>query len=250
MLSFALVCCAAGEHSQPARQLNAEVIQELPHDPTAFTQGLELVGNTLYEGTGLVGESTLRKLDPRTGAERDRVALPEQMFGEGITIVDASIWQLTWQDGVAFRRDRRSLAELERVRFEGEGWGLCYQRSADRLVMSDGSDTLTFRDPRTFEPTGEIRVTERGEPVSELNELECANGSVYANVWQRDSVVRIDPASGAVTETVDLAGLLTEQEQARADVLNGIAAVPGTDQFLVTGKRWPKMFRVRFTQQG
>ncbi|TCP56552.1 glutamine cyclotransferase [Tamaricihabitans halophyticus] len=251
LLSVTLTCCAANESAEPGRQLHAEVLEELPHDPTAFTQGLELVGDTLYEGTGRLGQSAIRAIDPRTGAERAREDLPAEFFGEGITVVGTTIWQLTWQNEVALRRDLDTLAELDRVGYQGEGWGLCYQRgdqgAQDRLVMSDGSDTLTFRDPRTFQRIGEITV--RGGTVGQLNELECVGEAVYANVFQTDRILRIDPASGQVTATIDLSGLreaFSSAELAEMDVLNGIAAIPDTDQFLVTGKLWPKMFRVRF----
>ena len=230
--------------SAPA-ELEAEVVEVLPHDPTAFTQGLELVDGTLYEGTGLEGESAMRATDPETGEVRREVALPADFFGEGITVVDDTIWQLTWQEGVAIRRDRATLAEEGRAGYEGEGWGLCHD--GDRLVMSDGTAELTFRDPETFEETGRQEVRDAdGRPVEQLNELECVDGQVYANVWQTDRIVRIDPDTGDVTATVDLEGLLPEADRAQADVLNGIAAIPGTDEFLVTGKLWPKMFRVRF----
>ncbi|GAB3461614.1 glutaminyl-peptide cyclotransferase [Actinophytocola sediminis] len=217
----------------------------LPHDPDAFTQGLELVDGTLYEGTGLEGESIVRAYDPDTGDVRTEVPLPADLFGEGITVVDDTVWQLTWQDGVAIARDRETLAERERVAYEGEGWGLCHD--GERLVMSDGTAELTFRDPRTFEETGRQEVRDADDqPVTHLNELECVDGQVYANVWQTDQIVRIDPGSGLLTATVNLEGLLPEEDRAGADVLNGIAAIPDTDEFLVTGKHWPKMFRVKF----
>ena len=170
--------------------------------------------------------------------------LPPPLFGEGISVLDDRIWQLTWISGVAIERDRASLAERRRVRYQGEGWGLC--SDGDRLVMSDGTDRLTFRDPDTFAVTGEVRVWQGGRPVARLNELECVDGAVWANVWQTDRIVRIDPSDGAVTATVDAAALLSPAQRAHADVLNGIAAVPGTDQFLITGKHWPVIFRVRF----
>ncbi|WP_407690756.1 glutaminyl-peptide cyclotransferase [Saccharothrix syringae] len=221
-----------------------EVLGTAPHDPDAFTQGLELADGVLYEGTGLEGRSSIRRVDPATGEVRRRVDLPGGLFGEGITVVDDRIWQLTWRDGVAIERDRDTLEEVRRVTYEGEGWGLC--RDGDRLVMSDGTDELTFRDPRTFAETGTVRVTRDGEPVRRLNELECVGGQVWANVWQTDEVVRVDPADGRVTATVDLSGLRPAGVPA-SDVLNGIAAVPGTDEFLVTGKNWPTVFRIRFT---
>lgn len=176
-----------------------------------------------------------------------RVELPEPYFGEGITVTDSAVWQLTWRDGTAIERDPATLAERRRVRYAGEGWGLCHQDDRDRLVMSDGSDTLTFRDPRTFAPMGQVRVRSTAGAVDELNELECVGDLVYANVWRTDTILRIDPVSGAVTAEIDASGLLEPGERAATDVLNGIAAIPGTDEFLLTGKLWPRMFRVRFT---
>ncbi len=170
--------------------------------------------------------------------------MPTNLFGEGITVAGDRIWQLTWQEGVAIERDRTSLRELRRVRYQGEGWGVCYD--GRRLVMSDGSGTLTFRDPGTFAVTGEIAVTRGGAGVSELNELECVGGEVWSNVWGSDELLRIDAATGRVTGVVDAAGLLPADERAGTDVLNGVAAVPGTDEFLLTGKNWPHVYRVRF----
>jgi glutaminyl-peptide cyclotransferase len=224
--------------------MRAEVLGTLPHDTQAFTEGLELDGTTLYESTGLEDKSSVRIADPATAAIKKKTDLPTPMFGEGITLVGSKLWQLTWKDGVAIQRDKQTLAELKRVRYDGEGWGLCLD--GKRLVMSDGTDELTFRDPDTFEQTGTVRVRSGDGPVTELNELECTPTGIYANVWKTDTVVRIDPRSGEVTATIDLGGLLPPAQRADTDVLNGIAAVPGTDEFLVTGKFWPKMFRVRF----
>ncbi|MFF3397925.1 glutaminyl-peptide cyclotransferase [Streptomyces sp. NPDC002659] len=227
-------------------QLRAEVVGTLPHDPKAFTQGLELAeGGTLYESTGVVGKSSVRA-GPLERFPAVRAELARPLFGEGITVMGPTLWQLTWRNGLALERDARTLAELRRVPFEEEGWGLCHQRHRDRLVTSNGSSRLTFRDPRTLGKTGEVAVTAGGRPVSRLNELECVGDLVYANVWPSDRIVRIDGNTGTVTGEIDAAGLLTPQEADRADVLNGIAAVPGTRQFLLTGKWWPKMFRVAF----
>nr|MDT0660145.1 glutaminyl-peptide cyclotransferase [Micromonospora sp. DSM 115978] len=233
-----------------APRLRVEVLAAIPHDTTAFTQGLELHNGILYEGTGLHGRSAIRTLDPETGELRQNVALPAEVFGEGITIVDDTLWQLTWQDGIAYQRDRASLAEIRQVTYSGEGWGICHDPDRDRLVMSDGTDQLTFRDPETFDTAGTVTVTRDGQPLRNINELECVGDKVWANVWQTDEIVRIDPATGAVDAVVDAAGLLTDAERAGADVLNGITAVPCTDNFLITGKLWPKMFRVRFAPAG
>ncbi|TQF74183.1 glutaminyl-peptide cyclotransferase [Rhodococcus spelaei] len=226
-------------------RLRVEVVATHPHDPTAFTEGLEVSDGELLEGTGLSGQSYLSARDLASGIERTRVPVPDGMFGEGVTVAGDTVWQLTWQDGVALARDRGTLAERSRARFEGEGWGLCAQ--PDRLVMSNGSDTLTFRDRVTFAPLGSVAVTLDGKPRDNLNELECASdGRVYANVWRTPYIVRIDPADGRITAVIDASGLLSEAESRNVDVLNGIAQVPGTDRFLITGKYYPKLFEVRF----
>lgn len=236
--------------------LHPQVLAEVPHDATAFTQGLEfsgeIDGGVLYEGTGLEGRSQLRELDPDTGVVERVVPLPGQLFGEGITVVGDRIWQLTWRDGVALEWDRATLTLRREVPLDGEGWGLCRDGggppdgNGTRLVRSDGTDRLRFHDPDSFAEEGSVAVTLDGRPVTELNELECVDGQVWANVWQTDRIVRIDPADGHVTAVVDAAGLLPPDRRAGADVLNGIAAVPGTDEFLITGKLWPTTFRVRF----
>ncbi|WP_423202163.1 glutaminyl-peptide cyclotransferase [Herbihabitans rhizosphaerae] len=253
-----LAGCAddAGDTATPPPPANAglraEVLAESPHDPRAFTQGLELVDGVLYEGTGLEGRSSIRRTDPATGEVRASVDLDRDLFGEGITVVGPTIWQLTWRNGVVIQRDRNTLAELRRVPYTGEGWGLCHDPAADRLIMSDGSDTLTFRDPRTFAETGRLRTDVLAKvpgtrPDELLNELECAHGAVYANVWKQDVIARVDVRSGEVT-VADLTAVrarLPEDARKDVDVLNGIAAIPGTDEFLVTGKLWPRTFRVK-----
>ncbi|MGW6447696.1 glutaminyl-peptide cyclotransferase [Lentzea sp. NPDC055074] len=240
-----IVAVLAACSTQPETKPQVEVLQKIPHDATAFTQGLELVDGVLYEGTGLEGQSTMRALDPSTGNVQKKVDLPPDFFGEGITVVGDTIWQITWQNGVAIERDRKTLDELRRVRYEGEGWGIC--DDGRRLVMSDGSAKLTFRDPKTFAETGSVQVSRDGKPVTQLNELECVGGKVWSNVWKTDEIVRIDPSTGQVTNTYDLASLKPSGD---VDVLNGIAHIPGTNEFLVTGKNWPTIFRVRFNGMG
>jgi glutamine cyclotransferase len=240
-------CTAPTNGSAAPEHLRVEVVGVLPHDTTAFTEGLELAGGTLYEGTGLAGQSVV-EAGPPGQPPTTRVALPAPLFGEGITLVGPSLWQLTWKDGVAIQRDAATLVEQRRVSYQGEGWGLCYQPGRNRLVMSNGTAALTFRDPRTFAETGTTTVRAAGHDYTQINELECVGDTVYANVWQTDTILRIDSASGAVTGIIDASGLLSPADRGRADVLNGIAAVPGTDQFLLTGKLWPKMFRVKLVQ--
>ena len=227
--------------------LRPEVLAEVPHDPSAFTQGLELHEGTLYEGTGLEGRSQLRVLDPATGEVQRAESLPGQLFGEGIAVAGDRIWQLTWQDGVVLEWDRATLTLRQQLPLDGEGWGLC--NDGTRLVRSDGTDRLRFHDPVTFAETGSVTVTIDGEPVTQLNELECVDGQVWANVWPSDVLVRIDPASGQVTAAVDAAGLLDPEQRANADaVLNGIAALDN-DEYLLSGKLWPVSFRVRFVEE-
>ncbi|MGW1882561.1 glutaminyl-peptide cyclotransferase [Streptomyces sp. NPDC001970] len=234
-----------GQATAQVEQLRVEVVETLSHDPKAYTQGLEMAHGVLYEGTGMAGRSTIRSGRPGAPATL-RSELPAPLFGEGITVVGATVWQLTWRNGIAIEWDARTLAELRRVPYDGEGWGVCHQRHRRRLVTSDGSSLLVFRDPRTLRKQGEVAVTLRGRRVGRLNELECVGDSVYANVWPADRIVRIDADSGRVTGDIAVSPLISAAERRHEDVLNGIAAIPGTDQFLVTGKSWPKMFRVKF----
>lgn len=241
MLCTLVLAVAACGSTAPS--VRPEVLAEIPHDRTAFTEGLQLAGGALYEGTGLAGRSQLRELDPATGAVRRAVPLPGTLFGEGIAVVGDRIWQLTYQDGVALEWDRATLTVLREVPLTGgEGWGLCYDGT--RLVQSDGTARLRFRDPRTFSETGSVAVTVDGRPRDQLNELECVDGRVWANVWRTDDLVQIDPGSGSVTTVVDASGLLTPQQRQGTDVLNGIAWLGG-DQYLLTGKYWPVAVRVR-----
>ncbi|MBF6413699.1 glutaminyl-peptide cyclotransferase [Nocardia cyriacigeorgica] len=236
-------CARADDPADQAPHLVVEVLGTAPHDPRAFTQGLQITDGVLYESTGMPGESGVRAVDRATGAELAAAELPPPLFGEGIAVAGATLWQLTWKDGIAFARDPATLAERRQVSYEGEGWGLCARDG--QLVMSDGSATLAFRDPVTFARTGSVDLN--GRPSARLNELECAaDGSVYANNWPTDEILRIDPGTGEILATIDASRLLPPSERAGADVLNGITQIPGTDRFLLTGKYWPTMFEVRF----
>jgi len=246
-LGPAMATIAGWVPAQDARRRRVEVIRTFPHERDAYTQGLLWSEGELFESTGREGESTLRRLDPETGEVRQRIAIPDQYFGEGLALVDDRLIMLTWRAERAFVFDRESLAELETYRYRGEGWGLCLDD--DRLVMSDGTDLLTFRDPVTFEPIGERRVQLEGRPLSRLNELECVAGDVYANVWEEDFIVRIDLDTGRVTDYIAAEGLLSGDDLLGAEVLNGIAYDPDAETFYLTGKWWPKMFEVRFVDQ-
>lgn len=242
-LVLAMAGCGAAAPPSAVPVLRPQVLAETPHDTTAFTEGLEVDGGVLWESTGLDGKSQLRELDPATGAVRRAVPLPGQLFGEGLTVVGDRIWQLTYQDDVVLEWDRASLTPVRQLPLDDEGWGLCFDGT--RLIRSDGTAELHLQDPTTFAPTGSVAVTLDGQPVEDLNELDCSGGQVWANVWRTDRIVRIDPASGRVTAVVDASGLLTAEQRADTDVLNGIAAV-GDGEYLLTGKFWPTTFRVRF----
>ncbi|HEY5856656.1 MAG TPA: glutaminyl-peptide cyclotransferase [Aldersonia sp.] len=228
----------------PAELLRVEVVATHPHDPTAFTEGFEIADGVLLEGTGLVGGSYLKASDLATGAELRRAPLDPVLFGEGITATDTSIWQLTYRDHVAIERDPQTLEQRRRIDYPEEGWGICALRDGSpNLLTSNGTDTLTVREPENLAPLWTVQVP---MPVR-LNELECAaDGSVYANAWPTDTILRLDPDTGAVLAVVDASRLRSALPVGDdVDVLNGIAEVPGTDRFLLTGKYWPTTFEVR-----
>ncbi|HYG63401.1 MAG TPA: glutaminyl-peptide cyclotransferase, partial [Thermoanaerobaculia bacterium] len=187
-------------------RLRAQVVSIRPHDPQSYTQGLLWHDGSLYESAGHYGQSSLRQVDPATGEVRRRLDLPPQYFAEGLTLVGDRLIQLTWHEGTALVYRLSDFGKLKELTYTGEGWGLCHD--GKRLVMSDGSDRLTFRDPETFAVQGQVRVTLEGRPLEQINELECVDGQVWANVWLRDQIVRIDPATGRVTAVVDASGLL------------------------------------------
>jgi len=241
------------------RRLRVEVLATYPHDTGAYTQGLLVQPGdpgTLLESTGRYGHSELRRVDLASGQPMRRVQLPDALFGEGLALVPGSggtgdrLVQLTWRGEIALEWDAATFARRGDHRYAGEGWGLCYDAGGDRLVMSDGSDRLTFRDPRTFAETGSVTVTYGGRPVASLNELECVGGRVWANLYGSEILAEIDPESGHLVALVDARGLLDAAERAGTDVLNGIAYDPSDGTYLITGKLWPKLFRVRFVAAG
>jgi glutamine cyclotransferase len=228
--------------SQPMRY-GYEVIATYPHDPQAFTQGLQYVDGVLYEGTGLYGRSSLRRVDLETGTVEQQIDIDSQYFGEGIYVLEDRIYQLTWTSHVAFLYDRASFEQIDQFSYPTEGWGLTYD--GEELIMSDGSSTLFRRDPETFEEVGRFAVREVERPVNLLNELEYIDDQIWANIWQTDQIVMIDPSSGQVVGRVDFTGLLSSEEAASADVLNGIAYDEENDRIFVTGKLWPTLFEIK-----
>jgi glutaminyl-peptide cyclotransferase len=213
-----------------------------PHDPEAFTQGLTYVDGVLYEGTGLNGRSSIRKVRLENGEVLQIQKIDSQYFGEGITVLGNRIFELTWQSGVGFIYDRAALSRAGTFTYRGEGWGLTHDGA--RLIMSDGTAYLRFLDKATQKETGRIQVRDGETPVANLNELEYVKGEVFANVWQTDRIARISLRTGRVTGWIDLAGLLTPREAQSVDVLNGIAYDAAADRLFVTGKLWPKLFEI------
>lgn len=218
-------------------------VNTYPHDPKAFTQGLIFLDGVLYEGTGLNGQSSLRRVALETGTVTQRADLDSAYFGEGIAVAGDRIYQLTWRSKVGFIYDRESFAVVGQFHYTTEGWGLTFD--GEHLILSDGTARLFFHDPADFSVQREITVTENGAPVPRLNELEYIDGAVWANVWQTNSIVRIAPDTGVVLERIDLTGLLTTVERLQADVLNGIAYDAVGNRIFVTGKHWPKLFEIR-----
>jgi glutaminyl-peptide cyclotransferase len=224
------------------------IVKVYPHDAKAFTQGLQYVGGVLYEGTGQVGQSSIRKVELATGKVLQQRDVPAPHFGEGITVWKNDLIEITWQTHVAFVYDRATFQPKKQFSYPGEGWGLT--QDANSLIMSDGSDELRLLDPVTFAEQRRIKVTAAGAPLRNLNELEYVKGEIFANVWQTDYVARIAPDSGKVTSYIDLRGLLTGAERANTDVLNGIAYDAEHDRLFVTGKWWPKLFEITLVKKG
>jgi glutamine cyclotransferase len=219
------------------------VVHVFPHDSEAFTQGLVYRDGLFYEGTGLNGRSTIRKVKIETGQVMQLQKLDSQYFGEGIAILNDTLFQLTWQSGIAFLYDRTTFTRTGTFSYTGEGWGLTHDER--RLIMSDGTATLRFIDPASHKEISRLAVRDGGKPVLNLNELEYIKGEVFANVWQTDRIARISPKTGEVTGWIDLKGLLPASEQAPDAVLNGIAYDAAGDRLFVTGKLWPKVFEIR-----
>lgn len=245
-LLFALAGTAAAPWAAAAPPVQGfKVVKSHPHDPEAFTQGLFFHEGFLYEGTGLRGRSSIRKVDIETGRVLQAVELPAEFFGEGITRWGDRLIGITWQEQTAFVLDLKTFKLWRKFNYAGEGWGLTHNER--ELVMSDGTPELRFLDPATFKELRRVKVTADGKPVEMLNELEWVEGEVWANIWQSDRIARINPRTGAVSGWIDLTGLLPGR-RGSDDVLNGIAYDPATRRIFVTGKLWPKLFEIQLTK--
>jgi glutaminyl-peptide cyclotransferase len=222
-----------------------EVVERRPHDAASFTEGLAVTGGRVFESSGLYGTSSIREVDPKTGRVKAQQPLDASLFAEGLALrPDGKLVQLTWKEHVAIVWDPKGLREVQRIPFDGEGWGLCYDQPRKRMIHSDGTATLSFRDSFTLKRTGSVAVTMNGQPVTQINELECVGERVFANVWQTDQIIEIDIKTGSVVGTVDASGLRPADAVPDA-VLNGIARLPG-NTWLLTGKLWPQAYVVRF----
>lgn len=220
------------------------VVNSYPHDPRAFTQGLVYHKGYLYESTGLYGESSLRKVDLETGKVLQQVDLPAEYFAEGLVIYEDQLVQLTWREKVGFVYDLEDFSIIRQFTYQTQGWGLTYDDQ--RLILSDGTDRLYFLDPNTFQVVDSLSITYQGQAIQRLNELEYIRGEIYANIWQTDDIVRINPLTGEVVGWIDLSAILPDDiRTADTDVLNGIAYDPESDRLFITGKRWPKLYEIR-----
>src|SRR5271169_4735150 len=239
---WAVACAAMSRAAVPTYSF--DIVHTYPHDPTAFTEGLFYLNGYLYESTGLEQHSTIRKVKLETGEVLQKLDLPPQYFGEGIVNWQSHLISLTWRSEVGFVFDLATFKQQRQFRYAGEGWALT--QDGKQILMSDGTPQIRFINPQTLKETGRITVTLDGKPVRNVNELEWVKGEVYANVWQTNWVLRIDPASGHVVGLINLSGLLKPSDivQGQTDVLNGIAYDAMGDRLFVTGKNWPKLFEI------
>jgi glutaminyl-peptide cyclotransferase len=232
--------------AKPAPEYSFAVVHVFPHDPAAYTQGLAYRDGFLYEGTGLNGRSSLRKVRLETGEVLQQINLGSELFGEGITLVGGRVLQLTWKSGTGFEYDLKDFRLLRKFAYSGEGWGLATNGS--ELFLSDGTSEIRVLDAETFKEKGRCEVHDRATPIDQLNELEFVDGQIFANVWHSNRVARISPQTGDVVGWIDLTGLLSPIYRLEPEaVLNGIAYDPVRKRLFVTGKLWPSVFEIRLS---
>ena len=248
-LVAALALTSCGAANQPAPEYGCEVVRVYPHDRSAFTEGLFYLDGDLYEGTGEYGESGIRKVNLETGLVLRKRDLPGTYFGEGIVKWGDKLLQLEYKSGTGFIYDFATFNLRGEFHYPPEGWSLT--TDGKRIIMDDGTAELRFWDPETLKETGRLMVTDQGQPVKNLNELEWVKGEIFANIWMTDRIARIDPVSGKVTGWIDCGGLLSPADRQGGDkppdVMNGIAYDAKGDRLFVTGKRWPKLFEIKLT---
>lgn len=248
---LAFSCSQPKEEKQSTSEKTDELIytiqRSFPHDTQAFTQGLEIHEGKLYESTGQ-NNSWIGVVDINTGIAEKKVILPNAYFGEGITILNNKVYQLTWQSKIGFVYDLNSFKKLRDFTYDTEGWGLTHDST--HLIMSDGSDKIYLIDTISLKPTKTISVKYQGKPLRDLNELEYINGHLYANIWQTNSIAKIDLSSGEVTDVLDLSAVVQQAKMVNPnlDVLNGIAWHEGTQTMLVTGKYWPFIYSIKLNK--
>ena len=250
ILAIALATWSWGGSPPPeVQEYGYEVVHAYPHDAGAFTEGLFYLDGYLYESTGMERQSSVRKVRLETGEVLQKHDLPEQYFGEGIVVWKDRVIQLTYKSQVGFVYDLGGFQVQRQFEYPGEGWAMT--QDGKRIIMSDGTPELRFWDPESLQEKGRVTVTEFGQPLKNVNELEYIKGEIYANVWLTNRIVRIDPATGKVTGSVDLTGLLKAGDfvEGQTDVLNGIAYDAKGDRLFVTGKRWPKLFEIRLVKK-
>ena len=239
---------AAQAAEPPVVNYSYRIVNTYPHDRNAFTQGLFYLNGNLYESTGQVGQSTIRKVHFEDGRVLQSVPIPPGLFGEGIVNFGNEIVSITWQGGNGYRWDLGTLRQTGQWHYEGEGWGLT-QNGTD-IIMSDGTSAIRFLDPATLAERRRITVTIQGTELTELNELEWVNGEIYANIWQTPRIARIDPNTGRVTGVIDLSGIANENTTSRDAVLNGIAFDAQHNRLFVTGKLWPHLYEIQLVPAG
>jgi len=243
-----LACIPGAVNLQAAPVLGYSVVARYPHSTSNYTEGFFYLDGLFYEGTGLEGHSAVLAIQPKTGKPIKSVRLPPQYFGEGIVVWGPYIYEWTWKSQVCFVYDRATFRRVKQFSYTGEGWGMT--RTDKEIVTSDGSAKLTFRNPKTFQPTRSIEVHDGQIIVDQLNELEFIKGEIYANIWHSDRIARISPIDGHVIAWIDLSGLLPEKEKVNGEsVLNGIAYDARRDRLFVTGKQWPIVFQIKIVDR-
>jgi glutamine cyclotransferase len=249
LLAFAALLPLAAGALAAIPTYDFKVVRSYPHDPQAFTEGLLYRDGYLYESTGLNGQSSIRKVSLETGKVLQSKDIPPQYFGEGLTVWNDTLVGLTWQTQTGFVFDLKTFELRSQFAYPGEGWGLAH--NGKELVMSDGTATLRFLDPKTFLEVRRVKVTADGLPVDQINELEVVEGEIYANLWHTNTIARIDPDNGKIVGWIDLGKLYPSAGKGRngEDVLNGIAYDAEKKRLFVTGKLWPKIYEIKLTRR-